>query len=321
MQRLQELSNRALEKVLQENRLKFTQVIHSNLRKQQYVFLVHDDRQSYMLKFHCEPDSGFHTEKRVYGTRESQYLVKCHKIGRNFILLDNFEGITLRHALRRRSDVSKVVPLKALFDSSRFFKDPCFRATPAEIRKALQGGLTRLLTSGPADVRELPLCHRKLARIISRVSKSLSGPLFSFTSRRLSLTATNQIHGDAHLNNVLVNESGQIKWIDWENARAGSLSTDWLYFWAQVIALTSRSRLQSICEAEYARYDLRNAGIFSVLLPLYISAAKSNHRFGGKKGILGMFNLFLVPLQVLKTSFCCFCKRIQESLVFESRRL
>ena len=151
---------------------------------------------------------------------------------------------------------------------------------PGEMRtfeadNELRSFLAKLLLSGPYGSKVY-----KVERFRNRCLYHLFR--WAYASRIKLNDNAYAIHGDFHLNNILVND-GEAYMIDLENVVRGNAAAELAYWYVQIWVLIHNNReLLDILEQEIRRIfeiEMLDEGEFYTIVKLYQKAVKLNRRF------------------------------------------
>jgi hypothetical protein len=237
---------RELRRLLESIEYEVEAVVSENPRKSRYNLRLTDDAgEPFFAKWSSESDK-FHkslmNEKRAYDrgwVSHAPALLTCE----GGLLIFKYENtIQLREYLHRvccstrESDLpsfstvlSELVTVlrETYFDDGRETRS-IDRSTVAD---SLVGNYQKLLTSGPQD-SERSSIEYYLAASAGSATESRAWTRIYEWLEQVELH-TQRIHGDLHLDNVLVDkETGSILLVDWETARWGNELEDLTYCFA-----------------------------------------------------------------------------------------
>ncbi len=281
---------------------KFERVVHSlggrteahlmiNPRKRQITALVrYPDGRRVVVKWADGDAPGLRREIEVYRTAEKLgYLVAPVVTEENLLVLEYVPSVTLRRWLldyldglegdRVEGPFERLIDrYAALFEETYTASDFAFGE---RTRETLINQYSRLFSSGPQGTALTPV-----ERAVNRLR-------YHVAARRLRRAAPpykdgkaheKRIHGDLHLNNLLVTEDQTLKLIDWENATFDSPFVDLIYSAVMVSGLLLRFENHLECfEGRMARLvegiggDLRE--LFYHFYPPFKGAVSCNRRF------------------------------------------
>jgi hypothetical protein len=226
-------------------------------------------------------------EAAFYRTSDdSSYLPRYLSSGANFLEIEYVESTSLRHWLLNHD--ASPGELQTLFAAYADILDSIARV---EQRKdisekdlnLLQGSLNKLLLSGPMDAAPTP-ANKELAesyrKELSVVTRAYIKDKLSSAQDKLGQAT---IHGDFHLNNILVGPSGRLIVVDWENRRIGANLNDALYSAAMFYQLLDNADAQRQFAERLRKCqvlsDSNVRGVFFDLLDVFCDVIESNPRF------------------------------------------
>lgn len=222
----------ALLELVNAHRLAIDAILFENARKGQTTCRVLDrDGIPYVLKHRAVDVVSLRQEIDFYRRFSPRwFLPELVSFGSDFMLIRYYRSSTLRAFLLSRQDRERT--LRVLESVLRFvseFYDPSNYFIDDATRKALVSRFRKLLCSGQM--------HLQRSRVEERFFKILSKPtgwmLYRYIRRR-RFGPGQAIHGDLHLNNILVMDDLSIKVIDWENTCIGSPLVDLLYLFPMI---------------------------------------------------------------------------------------
>lgn len=279
---------------LTENNLRLQKILLSNHRKQQVTALVHNEKNAlFIAKWRA---NGADNERENLG-KEAQFYVDrpypefipcANNLVENLLLIEFIPSSTLRtflvtldignpEAIERAASVIR--------DVFRFFREAYSYNTfhiSAESYGLLPEYIQRLCCSGPSDSPRYPIENR-LNSVLSLAYKRK----FRALARDLPVVEYSPvvIHGDLHLDNILVPSDGSaIKIIDWENVRKASPVLDFLYCTSMIRALLPphprlQQHLETQIEQAFPEMPATSRNINRQLLAIFESLIATNSRF------------------------------------------
>lgn len=201
-----------------------------NPRKKRFILKVVGEKSL----VHSQNEQKFYLE---YGNQLS-FVPKMIQCGPNYLLMEYYDTLSLRSFLLSQpseEDLDKVLlNLKNLITS--FYKPESYYVD-SQVRQTLECQYRNLLVSGPQGQTRLLLIDylfKGFARITSPLAK-LTLPEICGVSQ--------PIHGDLHLNNILVEQRNLKLWIvDWENWCFGSSFEDIFYMSVMLEKILPKSK-------------------------------------------------------------------------------
>ncbi len=213
---------------LTDVRLTEAKILNVNERKGQVSATVRKDLTGshYVLKFATNPKT-IEPERLFYAQHAPKYNFVPKLIGsaNNYLIFEYYQGQTLREFLsanrrsKERAEVLRSVSevLEQLYGGNAIYIDESVRAS-------LCDRLNALFTSRQAGGK-----RTRVETFVSKVVFRLVVPIFRQIIKDAGQPNPQIIHGDLHLNNILVLGDRSIKVIDWEKWGRGSSATDLLF--------------------------------------------------------------------------------------------
>ncbi|MBN2193641.1 MAG: phosphotransferase [Polyangiaceae bacterium] len=280
------------------------EILNHNPRKRQYTALVTDGaRRRYVAKWRTLAEAGsdddLAREVEAYQDLARAPFVAQPVLCRPRLLvvehvpssnLRQFLLATMAHDPARTTRV--LDHFFALFDEAYGYERFYFSR---DTYLALFVLLKRLALSGP---RGTPRTQRRLAN-----AACMLAPIRRLRSEIPRLTfdvaAPVRIHGDLHLDNILVpTESNDLKIIDWENSHFASPLLDFLYSTAMVGRLLSphsalHRRFETLLEQALSAMPTRAGDLARYFHGLFESVIATNSRFGPEVTATGWLRLWI----------------------------
>jgi len=229
----------SVENYLELNNYKLVEIIQENERKKTKLIKVKKDSQYYIVKAigkesPIDIKNKFFIEVEYYKNHQQEYLPKFIESNEELLILEFIQGKSLRETLIDNSLDTKILALliknvqEIYINSKRKNKDP-------NNFKNVFSHLSNLLQSGPIQTKDIKVSFYK--RILNKlILLVLKFKLRWYISRIDKEDLKNGfMHGDLHYNNIIINNNGDVKFIDFENIRYdGFFDFDIMYLYAML---------------------------------------------------------------------------------------
>ena len=244
----------SVEKFLLLNDYKLIELIQESKWKKTMLFKVEKDGVNYIVKSidRASPvdiKNKFLIEVEYYKHQQHEYLPKYIESNEELLILEFIQGKSLRESLIDNSLDAKILALliknvqEIYINSKRKNKDP-------NNFKNVFSHLSNLLQSGPIQTKDIKVSFYK--RILNKlILLVLKFKLRWYISRIDKKDLKNGfMHGDLHYNNIIINNNGDVKFIDFENIRHdGFFDFDIMYLYAMLeINIDSKSEEMKILQ-------------------------------------------------------------------------
>lgn len=273
----------SVENYLELNNYKLVEIIQENERKKTKLIKVKKDSQYYIVKAigkesPIDIKNKFFIEVEYYKNHQQEYLPKFIESNEELLILEFIQGKSLRKTLIDNSLDTKILALliknvqEIYINSKRKNKDP-------NNFKNVFSHLSNLLQSGPIQTKDIKVSFYK--RILNKlILLVLKLKLRWYISRIDKEDLKNGfMHGDLHYNNIIINNNGDVKFIDFENIRHdGFFDFDIMYLYAMLeINIDSESEEMKILQ-DAINQLLRNNFLMKIY-NLFRYSVNLNNRF------------------------------------------
>ena len=273
----------SVENYLELNNYKLVEIIQENERKKTKLIKVKKDSQYYIVKAigkesPIDIKNKFFIEVEYYKNHQQEYLPKFIESNEELLILEFIQGKSLRKTLIDNSLDTKILALliknvqEIYINSKRKNKDP-------NNFKNVFSHLSNLLQSGPIQTKDIKVSFYK--RILNKlILLVLNLKLRWYISRIDKEDLKNGfMHGDLHYNNIIINNNGDVKFIDFENIRHdGFFDFDIMYLYAMLeINIDSESEEMKILQ-DAINQLLRNNFLMKIY-NLFRYSVNLNNRF------------------------------------------
>lgn len=275
-----------LASILREKNIVDYKIISVNAAKGRYNLCVSvEDGSPLFVKYNDEKAAGwnsFQKEKQIYCLLKDETYIPRVIYNENILAIEYMENSrTLRELLLYNDDTELFSCLiRDVIEKYRAFLGKLKEYPDVELKtfdadKALNSFLGKLLTSGPYG--------SKVYKIERFRNKFLNHLLRKGYAARIKLSKkTCAIHGDFHINNILVADR-KAYIIDLENVVRGNAAIELAYWYVQIWVLVYQNRnLLSILEKETGSiFDMEmiDEHEFHRIVKLYQMAILLNRRF------------------------------------------
>jgi len=214
-----------LEIFLKENNYKLEQILQYNSRKKTYVLKIKYKNAYYLLKAldkdktPLDIKEKFIIEKEFYDrNRKLAIIPKLVGFRDNILIFEYFESISLRNFLIKNDN--KIEVIQNLINSIKLFDSNLYRIEDNIINfDNIFRYISSLSYSHPYQAKDIKIniIDRFLNIIINKFLISKTDKIIA----RLEITnlKSSFSHNDFHYNNILVSNSNEIKFIDFENVK------------------------------------------------------------------------------------------------------
>jgi serine/threonine protein kinase len=229
----------SIEKFLLLNDYKSIELIQENKWKKTMLFKIEKDGVNYILKSidkasPVEIKNKFLIEVEYYKHQQYEYLPKYIESNQELLILEFIEGRTLREELKHNLLDTKTLAL-LIKNIEDMYVDNKRKNKGANNFKIGFSHVSNLLQSGPIQKKDIKLSFYKkiLNKLILMVLKI---KLRWYISRIDKEGLKNGfVHGDLHYNNIIIDNGGGVKFIDFENIRYdGFFDFDIMYLYAML---------------------------------------------------------------------------------------
>jgi serine/threonine protein kinase len=273
----------SVENYLELNNYKLVEIIQENERKKTKLIKVKKDSQYYIVKAigkesPIDIKNKFFIEVEYYKNHQQEYLPKFIESNEELLILEFIQGKSLRETLIDNSLDTKILALliknvqEIYINSKRKNKDP-------NNFKNVFSHLSNLLQSGPIQTKDIKVSFYK--RILNKlILLVLKFKLRWYISRIDKEDLKNGfVHGDLHYNNIIINNGGDVKFIDFENIRYdGFFDFDIMYLYAMLeINIDAESEEMKILQ-DAINNLLRNKCLIKIY-SLFRYSVNLNNRF------------------------------------------
>jgi serine/threonine protein kinase len=288
--------------ICKENNLKPLDILHENKRKDSAVICVVDlNHQKKILKI-CGNNASqtvkdaFKNEIRFYDDFKSEFIMNLSKSGENFLLIEFFDGVTIRDFIKKKSKLEHNDVERILKESQQIFEwffhpqknDIANLKNDEVIVETLFDRIGNLATSGPKNTRKNGFESFLIRRAWNKSKKNLRKKI----SEYIKILKDNDVklysgmgHYDMHYDNLLINDQ-KIKLIDFGNFKnPGIWISDILYFYATINASLSncteyqkRIKLHTI-DVLLSLDSTIDRKVIEKLINLFFATAEMNSRF------------------------------------------
>lgn len=278
---------------LSKKKLQLEEIIFFNLRKKRFTILVSNSKGSrYILKwedisvigksFSLCKEIAFYTK---YENRFNFFPVLTD-VDSNSIRMDYFDSITLREWLIDNK-VQDIQLFQKAINNIIIDLDLLYKTEISGNNKEINFNkfIGKLMLSGPMNTKRTAI-ELTISRILNKLLGKLINPYFNLKYQQLfkaeKVKNFSLVHGDLHLNNVLINEQMDYKIIDWENAKNDFWILDLVYFLSNTIPLLENpAKRYLLAQIETIIFQNEKKGIvfFKRVLNIHIRAVCTNRRF------------------------------------------
>ena len=229
----------SIEKFLLLNDYKSIELIQENKWKKTMLFKIEKDGVNYILKSidkasPVDIKNKFLIEVEYYKHQQYEYLPKYIESNQELLILEFIEGRTLREELKHNLLDTKTLAL-LIKNIEDMYVDNKRKNKGANNFKIGFSHVSNLLQSGPIQKKDIKLSFYKkiLNKLILMVLKI---KLRWYISRIDKEGLKNGfVHGDLHYNNIIIDNGGGVKFIDFENIRYdGFFDFDIMYLYAML---------------------------------------------------------------------------------------
>ena len=202
-----------------------------NERKQQITFKSFAEKfGEVVVKYSLKKTRTISNEIDFYVENHMKhYIPVLNDYGDNYFILKYYKSITLLNYLEKTVDKNEI---KFILEKINEFIEDFYTVKPyhlnADVKKYLLGCFTKLLTSGQYGRTRYQLSQH-IAGIVNKIARKLL--MLSIKEKHGNIQT---IHGDLHLNNILVTNNNEILIIDWECTRRDSPLIDLMYLSAMI---------------------------------------------------------------------------------------
>ena len=226
-----------IENYLKLNNYKLVEIIQVNHKKRTRLIKVEKDNQYYIVKAIAEdspPDikSKFLVEVEYYRNHHQEYLPNLIEWNEQLLILEFIEGKSLRETLIDNSFNSNCLEL-LIRDIENLYIDSKRENLNRSNFKNVFSHLSNLMQSGPMQNKHIksPFYKVLLKKFILLFLKfKLLLYLYKLKKEDLMSGFT---HGDFHYNNIIIENEGSVRFIDFENIRHdGFFDFDIMYLYA-----------------------------------------------------------------------------------------
>jgi len=228
-----------IENYLKSNNYKLVEIIQVNHKKKTRLIKVEKDNQYYIVKAIAEDSpldikSKFLVEVEYYRNHHQEYLPNLIECNEQLLILEFIEGKSLRETLIDNSINSKCLSL-LIRNIENLYIDSKKEILNRSNYKNVFSHLSNLMQSGPMQNKHIksPLYKALFKKFILLFLKfKLFWYLYKLKKGDLMSGFT---HGDFHYNNIIIENEGSVKFIDFENIRYdGFFDFDIMYLYAML---------------------------------------------------------------------------------------
>ena len=279
-------------KWFEDNGIKDYEIVMSNPWKGRKCYVFRDkDGKKFFLKWNDTEDSytahleQMEKEERIYRVLQTTDIAPKYQGGGMFITECIEEGVTLRKKIKEllsQDDEDGIVRLvqETLLKWKEFriiMVEHDNLVTVSDSLKSFDNYLMSLMVSGPIETK-----WSLFMRYRNRVLLELFRWRYKNKVSKLTINQKREIiHGDFHANNVVIDRSGKVFLLDFENAQTGIADIELAYMVAQLhnllkVKCSIVKRIDSMLE----EHELINdSSVFGSIMDIYDKAISWNPRF------------------------------------------
>ena len=273
----------SVEKFLLLNNYKLIELIQENKWKKTKLFKVEKYGINYIVKYidkasPVDIKNKFFIEVEYYKNKQHQYLPKFIESNKELLILEFIQGRSLRDELKHNLLDAKTLAL-LIKNVEDMYVDNKRKNKGTNNFKNGFSHLSNLLQSGPIQTKHIKVSFYK--KILNKLILLVLKFKLLWYIRRIDKKDLKNgfVHGDLHYNNIIIDNGGDVKFIDFENIRYdGFFDFDIMYLYALIeINIDAESEEMKILQ-DAINQLLRNKFLIKIY-SLFRYSVNLNNRF------------------------------------------